>query len=354
VRHLSAASAAILLQMAAMYLFSGLLKQNPAWQSGEALSHIFSFEAYARPWAEIPLRHPDLLRPLTRAVPWLEIVPAILLFSPWATIRLRVIALCLLAAFHLTIESLLATGLFQVVCLTGLILFLPTSFWDRLTAGTEAVDTPRRVPPRVAGRVADVAAQVVVLLLLAYVLTWNVAGLRLEDYWARERLGWAREHLGRREGKGLRILSRDAIVERMLGSFGGIGRLASLHQRWDMFYRSGEFEGGWHELVGTLGDGRRISVLEGGIPFRGENHPKPISPLALYPGTRWRVYLTYLRSPGTQVARDRFAAVASRDWNQRHPALSIDRLEIRFVQDRHRSSAGPERQTTVWFDGPVR
>ena len=39
-RHCSAASAAILLQMSSMYFFSGLLKQNQDWQSGEALSHV--------------------------------------------------------------------------------------------------------------------------------------------------------------------------------------------------------------------------------------------------------------------------------------------------------------------------
>jgi hypothetical protein len=352
-RHCSAASAAILLQMSSMYFFSGLLKQNQDWQSGEALSHVLSFDMYVKPWAESLRQYPDLLRHLSRAIPWLEIVLALLLFAPWRTARLRGVALVLLAGFHLTIESLLSTGLFQYVALTGLTLFLPTAFWNRLPGAVE-LGPGARPPSRRGGRwLAYAAVQLLVLALFAYVLVWNVAGLGLEQYWARERLSFAQEIFRRGESKPLPILPRDAIVERRLGGLGAVGRVAGLYQRWDMFYRAGDFLGGWPVFVGTLRDGSRISLLEGGIPFQGDAHPKPPRILALYPNARWLAYLTDLRAPGMQAARELLAGVVGRDWNRRHPELAIDRLEMLFVQDRQDVAPGAGRQTTVWFDGSV-
>lgn len=348
VRHLSAASAAILLQMSLMYVFSGLLKRNEAWWSGEALSHVLSFETYARPWASALLSHGEALRLVTPAVPWLEILLGLMLFLPWGTARARGVALVLLFGFHLTIESFLRTGLFQLVAMSGLILFLPTALWERLPGAAVRESDATAPTSRSVRRIAQSAAQVLVLALLAYVVVWNVAGLGLEEYWAGERSSWARGELGRREGRGLPILPRDAIVEHRLGGFGALGRAAGLHQRWDMFYRTGKFEGGWNAFVGTLPEGRRISLLEEGKVLEGDALPEP--PRAQ--GSRWSVYLTYLRSPGMQAVRDRLGAVVGRDWNRRHPELAIDRLEILFVQNAS-SEPARERRTTRWFEAPV-
>jgi hypothetical protein len=347
-RHLSAASAALLLQVSAMYFFSGLLKRNEAWWSGEALSHVLSFEMYARPSAEPFLQHRELLRLVTPAVPWLEMVLALMLFMPWGTVRLRAVALVLLAGFHLTIESLLMTGLFQFVAWTGLILFLPTGLWDRFPGGTAGERAGQAESRRSGRRLAYGAVQTLVLALFAYVVAWNVAGLGLEEYWARQRSSWAQEQLRRGGGRGLPILPRDALVERRLGGFGALGRVANLHQRWDMFYRTGRFEGGWNAFVGTQPDGRRISLLEGGKALEGGTDPKPARTL----NPRWSAYLTYLRSPGMQAVRDRLAAVVGRDWNRQHPELAIDRLEVLFVQGGD-LEPGRDRQTTRWFEGPV-
>ncbi len=355
-RNLSAASVAILLQMSAMYLFSGQLKRNPDWQSGEALSHTLALDAYARPWAETFLQFPDLLGQTTRMVPWLEMTMGLLLFIPWATAKFRGVALLLLFGFHLGIAMLLVTGLFPYICLTGLVLFLPTGFWDRLGNVDELAPGPLPHPePRAAARwAAIVVVQIVVLALFSYGMAWNIAGLGLDEYWAKQRMDWALERLRSPGANGLPILSRDAIVEKRLGSFGAIGRVASLHQRWDMFYRSGALDGGWHVLVGTLQDGAKISLFEGGAPFLGGSYPKPVLSGAGYPNTRWTVNFTYLRSSGMKVLRDRLAMVIGRDWNRRHPERPIERLEILFVEDRPGSGPAPDkRRVTVWFDGPV-
>jgi hypothetical protein len=160
--------------------------------------------------------------------------------------------------------------------------------------------------------------------------------------WARE--WWAAGH------SGLSLMFRDYVVERMLGDLGWIGRVAHLHQRWDMFYRVGAEERGWHVVVATLEDGRQVSVLEHGRRLEGPTDRRPDSVQALYPSTRWATYFTYLRTPGVEGARKLLPAVIGRRWNREHPDRRIAAVRVLFVG----AAPGGERREVVWYDGPPR
>jgi hypothetical protein len=84
-RHLSMASAAILLQTFMMYFFSGLFKRNEIWRSGEAMYCVLSNDMFSKPLAHHLLAYPHLLEQASYAVPWLELLLPFLLFVPWAT-----------------------------------------------------------------------------------------------------------------------------------------------------------------------------------------------------------------------------------------------------------------------------
>jgi hypothetical protein len=300
-------------------------------------------------------------------VPWFEILVPIALFVPWATTAFRTAALLLLAGFHLTLGLLFETGLFQYAAATALLPFVPGGAWDRLA---RMGSLPRLAPP-IAERLhrqpahrrlgpgpttprrwLDAAGQIVVAGLFLYVVAWNVAGLGLEAYSARHSMTWIREWWAAGHA-GLPLLFRDDVVERGLCGIGWIGRVASLHQRWDMFYRTSADERGWHVVIGTLEDGREISLLEGGRPLESGMRPKPDSVLELYPTTRWATYFAYLRTPGAEPARRLLPPVISRRWAERRPELPIEMLRIVFVQDLAPSSGGaPGRQETLWYEGP--
>jgi hypothetical protein len=184
------------------------------------------------------------------------------------------------------------------------------------------------------------------------VVAWNVAGLGLEEYSARHTMTWIREWWAAGH-PGVPLMFRDDVVERRLGNLGWIGRVAGLHQRWDMFYRTSVEERGWHVVIGTLEDGREISLLEGGRALEGGTHPRPASVPGLYPTTRWATYFAYLRTPGAEPARRLLPAVISRRWARRRPDLPIEALRIVFVQDLPPSSGrAPEHRETVWYEGP--
>ena len=366
-RHLSMATAAILLQPCLMYLFSGALKQNPSWHSGAALSHALSSDMFATPLGHRLLAYPGLLERLTPLVPWFEMLVPLALFVPWATGAFRAAALLLLAGFHLVLGLLFVTGLFQYAAVAGLLPFIPGGAWDRLAGSgplrrlaRPIAERPRRLPshgrlrpaPTAPRRWLDAGGQILVAGLFLYVVAWNVAGLRLEEYSTRHSMTWIREWWAAGH-PGVPLTFRDYVVERMLGNLGWIGRVASLHQRWDMFYRTSVEERGWHVVIGTLEDGREISLLEGGRPLESGTHRKPASVRALYPTTRWATYFAYLRTPGAEPARRLLPPVISRQWAKRRPDLPIETLRIVFVQDLPASGPGASgHREIVWYEGP--
>jgi hypothetical protein len=155
---LSVASAAILLQMALMYFFSGIFKSNPAWFSGQAVAGIFGDDFYAAPLSAYALKFPLTLRLATWGTLALEYVAPVLMLCPWWTARLRLGCIAALGSMHVAIGILLNVGPFSFVSLAGLTLFLPAEFWNtrllaRISRRTEIPEKFSASPERsVVGR----------------------------------------------------------------------------------------------------------------------------------------------------------------------------------------------------------
>jgi hypothetical protein len=365
--HLSAASAAILIQMFWLYFISSLFKRNEVWQSGEGMSLALSSDLFSRPLAQQLLEYPQLMEVSSLIFPWLQLLIPLLLFIPWATAWFRALGILLLIGFHVAIELFLATGLFQYVGLSGLILFLPASFWDRLATAARPDGRLRtlagaarerlrilfrsdsRPGPKLPVKWVHGLVQSLAFGLLIYALAWNVATFTVNDYAREHSKSWMSEGP---EGRYVpRLMALDYAVEQMFGGLGWIGRITKLHQHWAMFQNGGGTVRGWHVIVGTLSDGREISLLEEGAPIEDGGLQKPDSVMALYPNVRWRIYFRYLRFAG--LARDFLPAALSRDWNRRHPELRIERLRISFILDEAPGADTPEFREFLWYDGPV-
>ena len=360
--HLSVASAAILIQLFLMYAFSGVFKLNDAWFEGHALQSSLSMDMFAKPLAGALLEHPAALDAATVVIPWLEIGCALLLFVPWATLRFRVAALVLLAGFHVSIEFLLETGAFQVLSLSALLLFVPGSWWERLAStpalhlfrarsGTEPSPAARDVldEPAMGTFVHDIS-QTLAALLLIYVVLWNVCTLTTREYAREHSADWMSET---EDGVfRYRMFLPGYAVERRLGRIGWVGRAAGLHQQWNMFEEGGGTLDGWHVVIGTLENGERISLLEGGRAYEGATHPKPECASALYASTRWRTCFKYMIEANR--AHELLANVLAREWNRDHPELPIRELEILHVQEPALPGEDETpRRVTTWFRGAV-
>jgi hypothetical protein len=194
------------------------------------------------------------------------------------------------------------------------------------------------------------SVQILVFGLLIYVLAWNIATLKANEYARQNTMSWLSEGP---EGKFVhRQMFLDYAVERMFGSFGWVGRIAKLHQHWAMFQWGGGTINGWHVIVGTLKNGQEISLLEGGAPLDSAAYRKPYPVFELYPNARWRIYYLYLRFASS--VRVFLPGAISRSWNKQHPDLQITKLRISSILDTvEPGGRTPVRKEFIWYEGPA-
>lgn len=294
---LSVASGAILLQMALMYLFSAIFKSNGAWLQGEAIAGTLEHDFYAKPLGAHLTQFPAALTAMTFGIFAIEWLAPLLLFSPWRTARLRPGMIAVLAAMHIGIEACLTVGLFSLVSLAGLALFLPAGLWNsrllsRLQRGSTPANKPpvadergmltpsRRLPPRI--------AQGACTALFVYVLAININSL---------------------PGHVLARLN----LERWEPFWTALG----LGQKWGMFDQVPSKDG-WFVARAELLDGSEVDLLRKGAAV---DWKRPEFPALNYPNHRWRKCfreMAYFDELGYQMFRAPVARFLCRDWNGRH------------------------------------
>jgi hypothetical protein len=291
---LSVASAAILLQMALMYLFSAIFKTNPVWLRGEATAGILAHNFYASPPGAYLLQFPRLLTAMTWGTFVLEWAAPLLLFAPRHTALLRLGTIAALAVMHVSIGVCLEVGLFSHVALVGLTLFLPAEFWNsRLLA--RFLPSPQRVELTGAKQIAhkrpqfSLGTQGLCLALLLYVVALNINSFPSHPLAPLTPERW-------------KPLTR------------GLG----LSQSWGMF-ESIPSKDGWYVARAKLKDGSEIDLLRQGAPV---DWNKPAFPARLYPNHYWQKLfreMAYDDEQGFQLLRAPVAQFLCRAWNARNP-----------------------------------
>lgn len=131
--YVSWATAAILLQEMYLYFFGAMLKTDPTWyQTYDAIYYVMHtadivspLASYVSPWIE-------LTHDLTAYVYHLELFAVVLLFSPFKTGWCRLVILPFLITLHIGFALFLAIGFFPLVSISGLSIFVPGLFWDRV------------------------------------------------------------------------------------------------------------------------------------------------------------------------------------------------------------------------------
>lgn len=286
----SAASAAILLQMGFMYFFSAISKSNTDWFHGKAIAGSLAHDFYGAPAGVFLLQFPGLLKVITWGTLALEWSAPFLLFSPWNTARVRIALAALLAAMHLGIGLFLEVGLFSYVSLAGLSLFLPAEFWDsrwlaRLrrhsAPGAAAVPGSR---PRLPW-----PAQAFCVMALIFVFALNLNNL---------------------PGRPLAPLA----PERWRPLTRGLG----LAQHWGMFGAIPSKDG-WCVAKAKLKDGSEVDLLRNGAPL---DWRRPEFPARQYPNHFWQKIfreMAYDDEHGYQLMRLPVAEFLCRRWNARMP-----------------------------------
>jgi hypothetical protein len=307
---LSVASAAILSQMALMYLFSGIFKSNTDWFSGKAIAGTLANDFYASSIAAPLLQFPLLLTGMTWSTLVLEWAAPVLLFFPKCTAWLRLGIIAALAAMHVGIGICLQVDLFSPVSLAGLALFLPAQFWNsRLLARfwpsgrVEQLTDPGKYLGKKHPSLSSIT-QGLCLIFFLYVLAVNVNGL---------------------PSRPLAPLSPE--------KWWPLATACGLEQKWGMFDTIPSKDG-WYVARAKLKDGSEVDLLRQAAPVDWD---RPDYPAGIYPNHRWRKLfreMAYEDELGFQVFRVPVAEFLCRDWNARHTAeKQIAEFDLNYCSD---------------------
>lgn len=145
VRVTSVASAAVLIQVAYVYLFSGLSKTGPAWVGDYdaiylALQNEFLVVGIG-PWLR---QYESLLFVITPLVVYFERFSIFLFFCPFRTPQVRCGMILAIWGFHLGTAAIINLSTFPLMCAVCALAYLPTWFWERV-GGDESTGAEPRV-----------------------------------------------------------------------------------------------------------------------------------------------------------------------------------------------------------------
>ena len=133
-RYFSVATAATLCQLAIIYYLAGLTKNADEWlKQATALQTVLSGETFPTELGRWLAGYPTLLSLLSRLTIALEVAGPLLLFvpGPWNG-RIRVVVVAAFIGFHIGLMVFMKLGIFPAVCIALWLIYLPSSFWDRL------------------------------------------------------------------------------------------------------------------------------------------------------------------------------------------------------------------------------
>ena len=304
----SLASAALVIQLVCLYLFTALLKKHAMWRSDfTAIYYALSTDHFTTLLGRELLRFPTLLQCMTAATMALEFGGPLALLYPWKNWRVRAAVVVSFWLFHLGIAATMSIGLFPAFCLVYWLALLPGEFWDWLGLRLKSVvrwpfravhtetaqkgrSTASTPVPANAGTTNWPAQAISVKLLLGalliYVVLLNVARLRQSIY-----------------------------VNLNPGPLRSFGEAAGLDQFWCMFSPRPFDFGGWYRVEGTLPDGTRVNLFDPTLPPR---HEKPPLVSATYPSLRWRKMMLNLFERDCPTHRRSVGEFFCRRWNESH------------------------------------
>jgi hypothetical protein len=286
----SIATAAVVLQLAAVYLGAGLSKCNTAWLSGTAMSHVLSIHDHGTSLGMMLGRIDWLARGLTWLIPIMEITAPLMLVL-WPAARVRIALVIAFLLFHAAVWLMMSVGLFAPIGMTAWLPLVPRAVWDRVQRRT--VEGPVEGLGTMATAVCGVA---VAAAVTSFVHSWGLFASR--------------------------PLPRPLAAAMVA---------CGLEQQWSMFGEVPPQEQ-WVYGRAKLADGRVVDLLRGGRPLERERPAGGFGSLAHH---RWHKFFWILPRPNVRVFGEPAAAALARDWNARHDAAAqVETLELRFAVQR--------------------
>lgn len=313
----SAATAALLLQLVMLYVFTGLLKTGPEWHRDlSAVSYALRIDQLATPFGRWLLHFPESLKMATWVTWRLEVFASLLFLLPWAPLRLILFAVFFLFQMGLGLTFRVST--FPWISTVAMLPFLPSAFWDWLDARRKrwrAFDgTVSASGSLWSGSIWGTLA---VLFFLVYALMWNVSLLPRSKIGIPAGLRW-------------------------------VGAFFRVDQYWNMFAPYPLKDDGWFVIPGALAGGREVELFRGGRTPVSWDKPKWVA--YDYKNQRWQKYMMNLWLKEHTKSRLYFAKYLCRSWNTNHSGEeTLNKLKIYFLrEDTLPDGEKPPEKVLLW------
>jgi hypothetical protein len=310
-----------LLQVALVYWSSAGFKWNEEWLGGQAVYYALNIDQFALPFG-IWLRHQSALLPLlTHLVLYTELIGPLLAFSPFFTTPLRMIIPFGFMAMHLFFGLSLKIELFAPISIATWIPFLPSAFWDRVTA---PFATFKQLPklysvlkPKPLLIDYHSLEKGAVAIFLFCVITYNIAAVSPE------------------------------VKDHLPNKFIKAGFLLHVEQRWGMFSRPLK-DDGWFVAPAKLLSGKEIDLYTG----KTLTWEKPHLVSSTFKNTRWIKLMEFIWQVQGEKIRPYYAAYLCREWNRSHEGLEeVEMFQLYYMLDiTHSDSKGPPKPILLWTE----
>lgn len=307
---------AFVIQLSIMYVSTALLKTGHEWtRDYSAIYYTLSLDQFRILLGNVIYSYPLLMKSLTFATYWLELLGTVLFFIPLKTGHFRVVGIILFTVFQAGLLLTMRLGLFPLISLAALLILLPPGFWDYasglektlsgireyictffnnrgLITYTTSVNTET-------GKKLMILKSAVVIFFMIFVIYWNIS-----------------------TATGIYGLSRNTVW---------LGHLLRIDQKWDMFAPSPFKDDGWYVMPGTLRNGKRLDV------FRKSqiNWDKPRDAIVDYKTYRWRKYMRRLWIAGYSGHRLYYGKYICRKWNRDSDYMdNLMSFDIYFMKEK--------------------
>ena len=297
----SFASAAVLLQLAMVYLFSVVLKSGAEWvPDGTAVYFALNIEEFAKPIGLWIRQFPSLMKFITLSTWYFEAIGPVLLFVPVGFVFFRILCILGFVGLHVGLFLSLELGIFPFVSSSCMIPFLPAEVWDWLETSNLALLASVRLKlnkfhlfVKTKVKASDMATkrntktsifgQVGAVFFLLYVFAWNMESIGV----------W-----------GIRIPY----------SMVWISEFTRVDQYWNLFAPYPYKDDGWFVMPGQTVDGTAVDVFTGKVGEVSWEKPRLVS--AMYPDDRWRSLLMNLRQEKYEKYFLYFGKYKCLSWNE--------------------------------------
>lgn len=143
----SPATIAMYIQFCLVYITTGLFKANySTWLDGSHLYITLSRFDYVEPLAFLVYPYYELLTFLTYFTLYLELFGPLLLFIPIYFFGFRMLAIFLFIGLQVSIGLLMDVGIFPLISIAGILVFLPSGFWNSITPLVEKCFSKIKLP----------------------------------------------------------------------------------------------------------------------------------------------------------------------------------------------------------------